>query len=264
MNNTLEERGFKELPVGEAVKNTTVAQIPASKLYPGEFVSLQPVDPEKDVVELYKNSHGSAANARIWTYMPYGPFDAEADMRDWMKGCQSSSDPLFFSVFSKELNQRVGMVSFLNIAASMRTLELGNIWYSPLVHNTRVNTEAIYLMLSEAFDNLCYRRVEWKCDSLNARSRAAAVRLGFSFEGIFKQHFIIKGRNRDTSWYAMLDCNWPAIKINIQKWLQADKSCLSLAKLNEPLLRATDKRDAKFLNTAGGYKEVSIEKRSLK
>jgi len=106
------------------------------------------------VVELYRNSHGSEEKARIWTYMPYGPFINKAEMRDWMKACQSSSDPLFFTVFSNELNQRVGMVSFLNIVASMRTLELGNIWYSPPVHNTRVNTEVIYLMLSEAFDNL--------------------------------------------------------------------------------------------------------------
>ncbi|UCD78957.1 MAG: GNAT family N-acetyltransferase, partial [Desulfobacterales bacterium] len=119
-------------------------------------------------------------------------------MQKWLRDCEDSTDPLFLAVTSRDLNQRVGMVSFLNIVPRMRCLELGNIWYSPTVHHTKVNTETIYLMLSEAFDVLKYRRIEWKCDALNARSRAAALRLGFSFEGIFRQHYIIKGRNRDT------------------------------------------------------------------
>ena len=104
---------------------------------------------------------------------------------------------------------------------------------------TKVNTETIYLMLSEAIDVLQYRRVEWKCDALNARSRAAALRLGFSFEGIFRQHYIIKGRNRDTAWFAMLDSDWPAVKRNMSRWLYSDETRFSLAKLNQPLLQAT-------------------------
>jgi RimJ/RimL family protein N-acetyltransferase len=104
----------------------------------------------------------------------------------------------------------------------MRHLELGNIWYSPRAQRTRANTESVYLMLREAFDMLGNRRVEWKCDALNARSRAAAERLGFTFEGIFRQHMIIKGRNRDTAWYSMLDREWPAVRANVERWLDED------------------------------------------
>jgi RimJ/RimL family protein N-acetyltransferase len=155
------------------------------------------------------------------------------------RGCEVSTDPLFLTVSSKDLNQRVGVVSFLNIVPRMRCLEVGNIWYSPIVHHTKVNTETIYLMLAEAFDVLKYRRVEWKCDALNARSRAAALRLGFSYEGLFRQHYIIKGRNRDTAWFAMLDRDWPSVKSNMNRWLSSDENKISLTELNRPLLRAT-------------------------
>lgn len=125
------------------------------------------------------------------------------------------------------------MVSFLNIDAEMRRLELGHIWYTLDAQGTQANTEAVYLMLCEAFDRLHYRRVEWKCDALNARSRAAALRLGFSFEGIFWQHMVVKGRNRDTAWFAMLDGEWPAIKQNLETWLYRNPNWkLSLADLN--------------------------------
>jgi RimJ/RimL family protein N-acetyltransferase len=147
----------------------------------------------------------------------------------------------FFTVISKELNQRVGMMSILNVIQQMKTLELGNIWYSPIVHFTKVNTEVVYLMLKEIFDKLDYRRVEWKCDSLNARSRAAALRLGFIFEGIFRQHYIIKNRNRDTAWFAMIDKDWSDIKANMKKWLYAGDSDISLSALNKRLLTFTCK-----------------------
>ena len=144
-----------------------------------------------------------------------------------------SEDPLFFTVHHLESKQHVGMVSFLNIVLDMRRLELGHIWYSPDSQRSNVNTEAIYLMLCEAFDRLKYRRVEWKCDSLNEKSRAAALRLGFKFEGIFRQHMIIKGRNRDTAWYSMLDSEWAAVKKHMETWLyQNPDRRLSLTALN--------------------------------
>jgi RimJ/RimL family protein N-acetyltransferase len=229
----------EDLPLGEWVENSTPAQSPGRRLYEGRYVNLAPVDPEKDIVELYRNSHGSKEKTGLWTYMAYGPFSDESVMQAWLRGCEASTDPLFLTVRSKGLNQRVGMVSFLNIVPGMRSLELGNIWYSPIVQRTNVNTETVYLMLSEAFDALQYRRVEWKCDALNARSRSAALRLGFSFEGIFRQHYIIKGRNRDTAWFAMLDRDWPSVKSNMNHWLYSDENKLSLAELNQPLLRAT-------------------------
>ncbi len=228
-----------KLPIGAIVENTKPAPIPTKKTYAGEFVKLHPVDPESDVNELFLNSHGSEVKERIWTYMAYGPFSKKDDMLDWLMACESSTNMSFFTVISKELNQRVGMMSILNVIEPMRTLELGNIWYSSLVHHTKVNTEVVYLLLSEIFDRLKYRRVEWKCDALNARSRTAALRLGFSFEGIFRQHFIVKNRNRDTAWFAMIDKDWSDIKINMEKWLYATKSDLSLAALNRRLLSPT-------------------------
>ena len=226
------------LPLGEWVENAAPAQPPERKLYNGRFINLTPVDPEKDAAELYRNSHGSEEKPRLWTYMAYGPFSDEAEMQQWLRDCAAATDPLFLTVSSKDLNCPVGVVSFLNIVPRMRCLEVGNIWYSPIVHHTNVNTETIYLMLSEAFDVLKYRRVEWKCDALNARSRAAALRLGFSFEGIFRQHYIIKGRNRDTAWFAMLDRDWPSVKRNMNRWLYSDEKMISLTELNRPLLRA--------------------------
>jgi RimJ/RimL family protein N-acetyltransferase len=227
-----------DLPLGEWVEDTAPAAPPGRKVYEGRFVNLHPVDPEKDAAELYRHFHGKPQNDRVWTYMAYGPFEDEAAMQQWLRGCESSTDPLFLTVGSKELNQRVGAVSFLNIVSRMRSLEVGNIWYAPIVQHTKVNTETIYLMLCEAFDVLNYRRVEWKCDALNARSRKAALRLGFSFEGIFRQHYIIKGRNRDTAWFAMLDCDWPAVKRNLERWLYSGANKLSLTELNRPLLRS--------------------------
>ncbi len=162
-------------------------------------------------------------------------------MLDWLKGCKASTNMIFFTVTSKELNQRVGMISILNIIPQMKTLELGNIWYSPVVHFAKVNTEIVYLMLTEAFDVLNYRRVEWKCDTCNARSRTVALRLGFSFEGIFRQHFIIKNRNRNTAWFAMIDKDWHHVKTNMIQWLYSTESNISLSVLNKKLLDSTCK-----------------------
>ncbi len=229
------------LPIGAIVENTKPAPIPAPMTYAGKFATLHPVDPQNDVDELFLNSHGSDEKERLWTYMAYGPFAKKEEMLDWLKGCEASTNMSFFTVISKALNQRVGMISILNITPQMKTLELGNIWYSPIVHFTKVNTEVVYLMLTEIFDRLKYRRVEWKCDALNARSRAAALRLGFSFEGIFRQHFIVKNRNRDTAWFAMLDKDWSDIKTNMEKWLYAAESDISLSALNKKLLSPTCK-----------------------
>jgi RimJ/RimL family protein N-acetyltransferase len=174
------------------------------------------LDSDADVDDLYNGSHGSPEVEALWTYMAYGPFAGREAMLEWLRTCAPTSDPLFLTVYERETGVRVGMVSFLNIRPAMRVLELGHIWYVPRVQGSGVNTEAVYLMLCEAFDLLGYRRVEWKCDSLNARSRAAALKLGFSFEGFFRQHMIVKGRNRDTAWFAMLDGEWPEAKARLE------------------------------------------------
>ena len=222
------------LQVGNTVQSIADVALPQRTDYVGKFVTLSPVDPQADVAELYECSHGSDIKEQLWTYMSYGPFNNRHSMQSWLEEGAESTDPLFFTVHHHESKQRVGMVSFLNIVSDMRRLELGHLWYSPNSQRSNVNTEAIYLMLCEAFDRLKYRRVEWKCDSLNERSRAAALRLGFKFEGIFRQHMIIKGRNRDTAWYSMLDSEWTAIKKNMEMWLyQNPDRKLSLTTLNK-------------------------------
>jgi RimJ/RimL family protein N-acetyltransferase len=116
----------------------------------------------------------------------------------------------------------VGMAAFLNIVPEHRRLEIGHIWYAPSAQRTEANTETAYLMMREAFDELGYRRVEWKCDALNARSRAAALRLGFTFEGVFRAHMIVRGRNRDSAWFSLLDTEWPAVRDALERWLGTD------------------------------------------
>ena len=221
------------LPVGNTIKSTAPVGLPQKTDYEGKFITLSPINPQNDVAELYECSHGSDIKEQIWTYMSYGPFDSRNDMQEWLMEKAKSEDPLFFTVHHLESKRRVGMVSFLNIVSDMRRLELGHIWYSLNSQRSNVNTEAIYLMLCEAFDRLKYRRVEWKCDSLNERSQSAALRLGFKFEGIFRQHIIVKGRNRDTAWFSMLDSEWAAIKKHMELWLyQNPDQQLSLTALN--------------------------------
>ena len=222
------------LPVGEVIQPIAYKGLPQRRDYEGKFITLSPINPQVDVAELYECSHGSDVKEQIWTYMSYGPFDNEHSMQTWLEDGAESQDPLFFTVHHLESKRRVGMVSFLNIVSDMRRLELGHIWYAPNSQRSNINTEAIYLMLCEAFDRLKYRRVEWKCDSLNEKSRSAALRLGFKFEGIFRQHIIVKDRNRDTAWFSILDSEWTAIKKNMEMWLyQNPDRCLSLTSLNK-------------------------------
>ena len=220
-------------PFGTAVRPLTHVDVPRRTDYEGKFIVLSPINPQGDAEELYRCTHGSATREQIWIYMGYGPFDSVHNMQQWLEAGAKSKDPLFFTVHHRELKLPVGMVSFLNIMSDMRRLELGHIWYSLDAQRSNVNTESVYLMLCEAFDRLKYRRVEWKCDALNERSRLAALRLGFQFEGIFRQHMIVKGRNRDTAWYSMLDNEWADIKKNMEMWLyQNPNQQLSLTTLN--------------------------------
>jgi RimJ/RimL family protein N-acetyltransferase len=151
----------------------------------------------------------------------YEPFTDRAAMREWLDGCAASTDPLFTTIESRDAGP-VGMAAFMNIVPEHRRLEIGHIWYAPFAQRTEANTEAAYLMMREAFDELGNRRVEWKCDALNARSRAAALRLGFTFEGVFRAHMIVRGRNRDSAWFSLLDTEWPAVRDALERWLGTD------------------------------------------
>ncbi len=208
-------------PVGEQVPLEGGTKKPTKRSHEGRYVSLHPLRPESDIDDLFAGGGGREAEA-LWTYMPVGPFSSQERMRTWLADCARSEDPLVFVVADNVTSRRIGMASFMNIVPQMKTLELGAIWYAPSAQGTRANTETVVLMLSEAFDRLGYRRVEWKCDALNEKSRRAALRLGFEFEGEFRKHMIIKGRNRDTAWFAMLDNDWQVIKPRLEAWLAED------------------------------------------
>ena len=208
-------------PVGEPVEDRP-ARAPERRTLHGRYVSLRPVDARADAEPLWDAAHdGSDAASLVWTYLSYGPFEADGGMREWLRECEPSDDPLFLTVVSRQ-DGPVGMAAFLNVDLSHRRLELGHIWYAPRAQRTEANTEATYLMLQEAFERLGHRRVEWKCDALNERSRAAARRLGFTFEGVFRRHMIVKGRNRDSAWFSMTDDEWPGARAAFETWLSAD------------------------------------------
>ena len=221
----------QDLPVGQPEEEGSSHAFPRCGEYDGQFIRLAPVDSESDVQHLFECSHGTAEKESLWTYMGYGPFGSLGVMKIWLAEKSVTTEPTFLTVHKRDVKRPVGMVSFLNIIPDMRRVELGHIWYGPEAQRTRVNTEAIYLMLCEAFDRLRYRRVEWKCDSLNARSRSAALRLGFRFEGIFRNHMIVKERSRDTAWFSIIDSEWERIKKNMETWLYGSGNH-SLGELN--------------------------------
>ena len=215
------------LPVGPTVGGSPAAA-PGPEPLAGRWVSLAP--PSGSLAEaLYPATHGSPEAEAVWTYMPYGPFHDEGAMAEWLDRLAGSADPRFFAVTLDGIP--VGVVSYLNAVTTDRRIEIGHIWYAPAAQRTRANTEVAYLLLRRAFEELGNRRVEWKCDALNARSRAAAVRLGFTFEGIFRQHMIVKGRNRDTAWFSMLDPEWPGVRAAMERWLEAEPGAMSLGTL---------------------------------
>jgi len=183
----------------------------------GRFCRLEAVDPQHHAAALFA-ANALDAEGRMWTYLPYGPFATLADYRSWMEGACMGNDPLFFTIMDCAGNKPLGLASYLRIDPRSGSIEVGHLAYSPLLQRTAAATEAMYLMMSRAFE-LGYRRYEWKCDALNAPSRSAAQRLGFTFEGIFRQATVVKGRSRDTAWFAIIDQDWPAIREAFIRWL---------------------------------------------
>ncbi len=154
----------------------------------------------------------------MWTYLPYGPFADFAAYRGWIEAKWLGNDPLLFALVDAASHQAVGVASYLRIDPPAGSIEVGHLGYSPLLQRTPAATEAMFLLMAQAFA-LGYRRYEWKCDALNEPSRAAALRLGFTFEGLFRQATVVKGRNRDTAWYSILDSEWPALRTAFECWL---------------------------------------------
>jgi RimJ/RimL family protein N-acetyltransferase len=185
----------------------------------GETVRLEPVDPDRHAGDLFAASEGAPA---LWDYLAYGPFPNPQVFTEWLKERAASDDPLFYAVIDRNLGAAGGMASLMRIKPENGVIEIGHIWFAPVLQRTRQATEAIYLLAQHAFDDLGYRRFEWKCDSLNQPSRRAAERFGFVYEGVFRQHMVIKDRNRDTAWFSIVDGEWPLVRAAFEAWLSSE------------------------------------------
>jgi RimJ/RimL family protein N-acetyltransferase len=228
-------------PIGFAVEGWTPPPRPPRERMQGRYCRVEPVDIARHAADLYA-SNRAATDPRDWTYLAYGPFESLEDYRAWMERVCLSDDPLFHAIIDSATGKAVGVASYLRIEPASGSIEVGHINYSPLLQRTPAATEAMYLMMQRAFA-LGYRRYEWKCDALNARSRAAAQRYGLSFEGVFRQATVYKGRNRDTAWYAAIDQEWPALQAAFLQWLdpanfdQSGRQRVRLADLTAPILK---------------------------
>jgi RimJ/RimL family protein N-acetyltransferase len=205
-------------PLGEPVAFRPAPR-PAREPLCGTHVLLRPLDPDGDAAPLYAASHPPTGDASIWTYLFDGPYEDVEQMRRGLSDRAASEDPLFFTIERLPDGDPSGIASYLRITPEFGVIEIGNIWFGPRLRRTVAATETIYLLARHAFDQLGYRRLEWKTNALNAASRRAADRFGFTFEGIFRQHMVIKGRNRDTAWYAIVDEDWAAIRTAFEQWL---------------------------------------------
>jgi RimJ/RimL family protein N-acetyltransferase len=204
-------------PVGFPV-DATPAQPPQPVRLAGRHGAVERLDPQRHGDSLWEAVQG---HPHLWTYMAFGPFADAASFSDWLASRQLSSDPFFYAIVQPS-GRAVGLAALMSIRPEMRVIEVGNILLSPRLQRTPLATEAQYLLARYAFDTLGYRRCEWKCDALNAPSRRAALRFGFRYEGLFRDHMIIKGRSRDTAWFAMLATEWPARKAAFERWLAAE------------------------------------------
>ena len=207
-------------PIGFAVPDWEPRPHPHGETMQGRLCRVEPIDPDRHGAALARAfSHDDGRN---WTYMPYGPLQGEEAVRQWIQSTCLGDDPCFFSIIDLSTGEAVGVASFLRIDPALGVIEVGHIHFSPLIQGTPIATEAMFLMMQLVFDGLGYRRYEWKCDALNQPSRAAALRFGFVFEGVFRQATMYKGRNRDTAWYAIIDRDWPTVKAVYELWLNPD------------------------------------------
>jgi RimJ/RimL family protein N-acetyltransferase len=208
-------------PIGYPLPGWLARPRPPRTPLEGRHCRLEPLDPDRHAAELHEGNC-QARDARDWTYLPYGPFERLDAYRAWADQVAAADDPLFHTIVDGASGRAVGVASLMRIDAVNGVIEVGHIKYTPAVQRTAAATEAMFLLMRRVFDELGYRRYEWKCDAFNAPSRTAATRLGFMFEGIFRQAVVYKGRNRDTAWFSIIDREWPALKSAYERWLAAD------------------------------------------
>ena len=221
-------QGDRESALNRRPASDFEVTVPPSGVHPGRAalagrtVTLAPLNPLLHSDSLHSAILESLDAEQAWRFMSHVPEGSPEATLAWLKTCAASSDPSFFSLLNPDATEAGGMVSYLNIVPAHGSVELGNIWFRPGWRGTSQATEAIYLMMVHAFDSLLYRRVEWKCDALNDPSRRAALRFGFRFEGLFHNHFVVRGRNRDTAWYSITQEEWPDVKAAFDHWLRAE------------------------------------------
>ncbi len=227
-------------PIGVPVPSWRPPPRPPREALVGRFCRVEPIDPDRHAADLFA-ANARDADGRGWTYLPYGPFATLGEYRAWIDAACLGDDPLFFAIVDGSTGHAVGVASYLRIEPAMGTIEVGHVRFSPLLQRRPAATEAMYLMMKRVFA-VGYRRYEWKCDALNAPSRAAAERFGFSFEGIFRQAVVARRRNRDTAWFAVIDRDWPALRNAFERWLAPEnfdpdgRQRLRLGELTAPLL----------------------------
>lgn len=227
---------------GRRVENWTPPPRPGPETFEGRFARLERLDPDRHAGPLHA---AMRADERVWDYLPYGPFARAEDYAGWMRGAAAGADPLFYAILDRTTGTWGGVASFLRIAPEAGSIEVGHLCFAPALQRRPAATEAMALMMAWAF-SAGYRRYEWKCDALNLPSRRAAERLGLSYEGIFRQAAVVKGRNRDTAWFAAIDAEWPALQAAFDRWLAPENFApdgtqhVALSSLTVPLLAARD------------------------
>ena len=207
--------------IGAPLSDWQACKRPPKTTILGNYCRVEILDIEKHADDLY-HAFAKDTDHSNWTYLPYGPFDGEEgfdEFKAWMKSTCAAEDPLFHTVIDLKSNKAVGIASLMRIEPQVGVIEVGHIHFSPLMQRTPISTEALFLLMKRVFDELAYRRYEWKCDSLNSPSCNAAKRLGFIPEGVFRQLTMYKGRNRDTAWFSIIDSEWPVLKAMFEAWL---------------------------------------------
>ncbi len=213
-----EYRNHLGQPVGAPVEGWSPRLPPPRTPMTGRFAIVEPLDPERHAAELFEANAEDRAG-RNWTYYPYGPFATLGEYRKWVEAACADPHRLFHAIRDNATGQAVGVAAYSNIQPATGVIEVGSLNFSPRLQRRPAATEAMYLMMRRVFVELGYRRYEWKCDSLNAPSRAAAARLGFRYEGLFRQATITRGRNRDTAWFSIIDSEWSALRDAFERWL---------------------------------------------
>ena len=207
------------MPTNENLSQWKQARLPTTGALDGRYVTLEALNAGNHTADLWQAVRG---HDEVWAYLADGPYASEADLRKSLGEKQVGPNAVFFAIVPKATGRIAGYASYMRMDPANGVIEVGNILLTPALQQTTAATEAMYLMARHVFEDLGYRRYEWKCNANNAPSRRAALRFGFTFEGVFRQHMVVKGENRDTAWFSMLDTEWPARKAAFEAWLDTN------------------------------------------